>query len=176
MLHSTHRYLEVKLHIHVLSEPAGVIVAESLGISKGLGVDGNVREAWHFLLLLPFPEMPSPPAQGCSAAAGHAPHHPAQGPGTSLHRTVAISWWPLSCLPHSLRKSSLPGPAAQFAALGTQCQPLQTWGRGLSGSSQGGKPLQGRPPQLRMGAGFTITWKSDRVTPGGVLARWNTLA
>lgn len=158
MLHSTHRYLEVKLHIHVLPEPAGVIVTESLGISKGLGVDGNVREAWH-LLLLPFPvaavPVPSPPAQGCSAAACPSLRHPARGPGTSLHRTVAISWWPLSCLPHSLRKSSLPGPAAQYAAPDTQCQPLQTWGRGLSGSSQGGRapPISDWTTLVRCGGG-----------------------
>ena len=96
---------------------------------------------------------PSPPAQGCSATAGLALRHPVQGLGRSLHRTGAVSWWPLSCLPHSLQKSSLPGPDAQYEVPGIQCQPLQTWGRGLSGSFQGGgvPPYLTRPPPVNCG-------------------------
>lgn len=36
-----HGYLEIKLHVHVLPEPAGVIVPEGLGVAEGLGADGH---------------------------------------------------------------------------------------------------------------------------------------
>lgn len=89
------------------------------------------------LSLLPSPQRcsgPSPPAQGCSVAAGHAQHHPAQGLGRSRHRTAAAAWWPPSCLLHSPQRSSPPGLDAPCVVPGTQCRPPQTWDRGWSGA------------------------------------------
>lgn len=48
-----HRYLEIKLHVHVLPKPAGVIIPEGLGVSEGLGADGGMRDAGLFSLPLP---------------------------------------------------------------------------------------------------------------------------
>lgn len=105
---------------------------------------------------------PSPPALGCSAAAGLAQHLRARGLGRSLHRTVAASWWPRSCLPHSPQRSSLPGPDALYAVLGIQCRPRQTWGRGSSGSSVGGGQAEPhRESRSHVWVASSREWKSN---------------
>lgn len=134
------------------------------------------------LSLLPDAAQPSPPAQGCSVAAGHAQHHPAQGLGRSQHRTAAAAWWPPSCLPRSPQRSSLPGPGAPCAVPGTQCRPRRTWGRGRSGAqgvgvgaaAAGGSPAGGAgegpptPAWRSLGGGSCITLRMGTGEPSRV--------